>query len=151
MKHVSFSGRLVMLGSGSMGQGVLPLIRRHSDMPMDRITIVTADARGRDVAAECGVRFVEEPATRDNYRDLLVPLLGRGDFLLNLSVEVSSVALIELCQEIGALYLDTCIEPWPGGYTDLSDRKSTRLNSSHANISNAVFCLQKKLHSRLLS
>src|SRR3712207_8601925 len=26
----------------------------------------------------------------------------------------------------------------------LSDRKSTRLNSSHANISNAVFCLKKK-------
>src|SRR3712207_7734448 len=26
----------------------------------------------------------------------------------------------------------------------LSDRKSTRLNSSHANISYAVFCLQKK-------
>src|SRR3712207_8057662 len=27
------------------------------------------------------------------------------------------------------------------------DRKSTRLNSSHANISYAVFCLKKKLHS----
>src|SRR3712207_8330876 len=27
---------------------------------------------------------------------------------------------------------------------DLEDRKSTRLNSSHANISYAVFCLQKK-------
>src|SRR3712207_8330187 len=27
-----------------------------------------------------------------------------------------------------------------------SDRKSTRLNSSHANISYAVFCLQKKKH-----
>src|SRR3712207_8739419 len=27
---------------------------------------------------------------------------------------------------------------------DLSDRKSTRLNSSHANISYAVFCLKKK-------
>src|SRR3712207_8411055 len=27
---------------------------------------------------------------------------------------------------------------------DLLDRKSTRLNSSHANISYAVFCLQKK-------
>src|SRR3712207_8741226 len=26
------------------------------------------------------------------------------------------------------------------------DRKSTRLNSSHANISYAVFCLQKKTH-----
>src|SRR3712207_8688848 len=28
--------------------------------------------------------------------------------------------------------------------TDPSDRKSTRLNSSHANISYAVFCLKKK-------
>src|SRR3712207_6912014 len=28
---------------------------------------------------------------------------------------------------------------------DRSDRKSTRLNSSHANISYAVFCLKKKM------
>src|SRR3712207_7373314 len=28
----------------------------------------------------------------------------------------------------------------------LADRKSTRLNSSHANISYAVFCLKKKNH-----
>src|SRR3712207_6863059 len=27
-----------------------------------------------------------------------------------------------------------------------ADRKSTRLNSSHANISYAVFCLKKKIH-----
>src|SRR3712207_7770869 len=31
------------------------------------------------------------------------------------------------------------------GYSEMSeDRKSTRLNSSHANISYAVFCLKKK-------
>src|SRR3712207_7305967 len=30
------------------------------------------------------------------------------------------------------------------GATPLLDRKSTRLNSSHANISYAVFCLKKK-------
>src|SRR5258707_2973618 len=30
------------------------------------------------------------------------------------------------------------------GLADNSDRKSTRLNSSHANISYAVFCLKKK-------
>src|SRR3712207_7543863 len=33
-------------------------------------------------------------------------------------------------------------------YTPVTrDRKSTRLNSSHANISYAVFCLKKKNHS----
>src|SRR3712207_7067261 len=31
-----------------------------------------------------------------------------------------------------------------GFLTDAQDRKSTRLNSSHANISYAVFCLKKK-------
>src|SRR3712207_9002596 len=31
------------------------------------------------------------------------------------------------------------------------DRKSTRLNSSHANISYAVFCLKKKSHTSLLA
>src|SRR3712207_7827566 len=33
--------------------------------------------------------------------------------------------------------------PFPVG-TTVRDRKSTRLNSSHANISYAVFCLKKK-------
>src|SRR3712207_8060743 len=45
------------------------------------------------------------------------------------------------------------LAPYPGGegdrryYQDAAiraDRKSTRLNSSHANISYAVFCLKKK-------
>src|SRR3712207_7557449 len=31
------------------------------------------------------------------------------------------------------------------------DRKSTRLNSSHANISYAVFCLKKKKHNKASS
>src|SRR3712207_7499887 len=35
-------------------------------------------------------------------------------------------------------------KPRPGLPGQLEDRKSTRLNSSHANISYAVFCLKKK-------
>src|SRR3712207_7652370 len=35
-------------------------------------------------------------------------------------------------------------QPEVGGQGGLQDRKSTRLNSSHANISYAVFCLKKK-------
>src|SRR3712207_7093629 len=34
----------------------------------------------------------------------------------------------------------------PGPDGPAADRKSTRLNSSHANISYAVFCLKKKKH-----
>src|SRR4051812_47617748 len=93
MKHVAFSGRLVMLGFGSIGQGVLPLILRHIDMQKDRIRIVTGDTRGATIAAEYGVPFEVHPLNRTNYREILAPMLGAGDFLLNLSVDVSSVAL----------------------------------------------------------
>nr|WP_294505599.1 saccharopine dehydrogenase C-terminal domain-containing protein [uncultured Rhodopila sp.] len=128
MKHVAFGGRLVMLGFGSIGQGVLPLILRHIDIPRDRISILSGDTRGRDIAAEYGVPFTILPLTRGNYRDVLTPLVGAGDFLLNLSVDVSSVALIDFARERGALYLDTCIEPWAGGYTDPSLTPSQRSN-----------------------
>src|SRR3712207_7379014 len=43
---------------------------------------------------------------------------------------------------IGAIH--TYLELYARFFVDLVDRKSTRLNSSHANISYAVFCLKKK-------
>jgi homospermidine synthase len=128
MKHAAFAGRMVMLGFGSIGQGVLPLILRHIDMPKDRIEILTSDDRGAAIAAEMGVKHSVLPLTRENYEAELRARLTKGDFLCNLSVDVSSVALITLCREIGALYLDTCIEPWLGGYTDPSLSPSQRSN-----------------------
>jgi len=126
--HVVFPGRLVFVGFGSIGQGVLPLILRHVGIKPEQITIVTCDELGEGIAAEYGIRFVRHALTRDNYRSVLEPLVGNGDFLLNLSVDVSSVALIKLCRERGALYLDTCIEPWAGGYTDPNISHSHRTN-----------------------
>src|SRR5580704_12842088 len=122
------NGHLVIVGFGSIGQGVLPLILRHIDIAPQNITIVTAEPRGKEVAAEYGVNFVETALTRENFRAMLEPLIRAGDFLLNVSVDVSSVALIELCQQKGVLYLDTCIEPWPGGYTDPNLSPSARSN-----------------------
>ncbi len=126
--HVVFPGRLVFVGFGSIGQGVLPLILRHVGITPDRVTIVTADESGQEEAAEYGVRFIKHPLTRENFKRVLDPMVGRGDFLLNLSVDVSSIALIKFCAERGALYLDTCIEPWPGGYTDPTIPPSRRTN-----------------------
>ncbi len=126
--HVVFPGRIVFVGFGSIGQGVLPLILRHVGVSPDRITIVTAEDAGRQEAQEYGIKFVKQPITQENHVQVLGPLLSAGDFLLNLSVDVSSIALIKLAREKGALYLDTCIEPWPGGYTDQSVSAARRTN-----------------------
>ena len=126
--HVNFAGRIIFVGFGSIGQGVLPLILRHIGTSADRITIVTAEDAGKAEAEQFGVTFVKTALTPANYRSTLEPLLGRGDFLLNLSVDVSSAALVELARERGALYLDTCIEPWAGGYTDPDASVESRSN-----------------------
>ncbi|CAA7623358.1 Homospermidine synthase [Candidatus Terasakiella magnetica] len=128
MQQIVFPGHLVIIGCGSIGQGVLPLILRHFQIDPAKITIITACERGHDVADKYGIRFINKALTEDDYRDRLTPMLRKGDFLLNLSVDVSSIALVELCRDLGALYLDTCIEPWPGGYTDPNLSPSLRSN-----------------------
>src|SRR3712207_7708693 len=46
--------------------------------------------------------------------------------------------------------LDVALGVVVGQEQHLGDRKSTRLNSSHANISYAVFCLKKKRRTTLV-
>jgi homospermidine synthase len=123
-----FPGRIIFVGFGAIGQGVLPLILRHIGCPAARMTIVTAEDQGHEEAKAYGIRFIKERLTRENLRRTLEPLVGRGDFILNVSVDVSSVALIRLAWEKGAMYLDTCIEPWPGGYTDPATPVARRTN-----------------------
>ena len=42
-----FPGRIIIVGFGAIGQGVLPLILRHIGCPPERITIVTAEEQGQ--------------------------------------------------------------------------------------------------------
>ena len=128
MEKYAFNGKILIVGFGSIGQGVLPLILRHFTVAPDRITIVTADKRGEDVAAEYGVRFIIDPLLPHNHQDIVRSHIGPGDFLVNVSVDVSTMALIEHCQKNNILYIDTVVEPWEGYYTDPSLSVSQRSN-----------------------
>lgn len=126
--YVDFPGRVVIVGFGCIGQGLLPLILRHIKVTPQAITIVAADRQGRQVAAEYGVNLLSKPLLPESYRQVLDPLVNRGDFLVNASVDVASLALISYAHEKGALYLDTSIEPWPGGYNNPALAAAARTN-----------------------
>jgi len=127
-KHESFSGRLVMLGFGSIGQGILPLLPRHLGIQPNRIKIVKTSEDRSGIAAQYGAEVIATPLNEGNFEAVLEPLLGEGDFLLNLSVDVASLALIRFCRKRGVFYLDTCNEPWPGRYDNPSLSASQRSN-----------------------
>lgn len=124
----TFGGTLLILGFGSVGKAVLPLLLRHIEMAPKKIKIVAPHEDSEGICAEYGVQFIQQELTKDNFHSFLDEHLKEDDFLLNLSVDVSSLSLIEYCWRKNIFYLDTCIEPWPGRYTDASAPPSKRSN-----------------------
>ncbi len=129
--HARFDGPIVMIGFGSIGRGTLPLILRHIACDPARITVIDPDDTDRKLVEQAGARFVKDAVTRENHRDLLMPLLtgdGQQAFMVNLSVDVSSTAMMEVCKDANALYVDTVVEPWLGYYMDGSLSMAQRSN-----------------------
>jgi homospermidine synthase len=126
-----FDGPIVMIGFGSIGKGTLPLIERHIAFDRSKFVVIAPDDRDRNLLDERQIRFIHLAVTKDNYRDLLTPLLtagpGRG-MVVNLSVDTSSVDLMEFAKDIDAFYIDTVVEPWPGLYLDGKRSVSERSN-----------------------
>jgi homospermidine synthase len=130
-RHGRIEGPIVMIGFGSIGKGTLPLIERHFDFDQDRFVVIDPNDADRKLLDERGVRFAHLGLTRDNYRDVLKKYLTAGEgqgFCVNLSVDTSSLDIMRFCREIGALYIDTVVEPWAGFYYDKSLGNEARTN-----------------------
>jgi homospermidine synthase len=120
-----------MVGFGSIGRGTLPLILRHIKCDPKRITVIDPDQSQSLLAERQGVSFINAAITKTNYRQLLKPLLTAGPgpaFIVNLSVDVDSLAIMRLARETRSLYIDTVIEPWPGVYYNTKLPQADRTN-----------------------
>ncbi|NLH80727.1 MAG: homospermidine synthase [Phyllobacteriaceae bacterium] len=127
------TGPIVMIGFGSIGRGTLPLIERHFKFDKSRLVVIDPSDADRALVDERGYAFVHQAVTKDNYRDLLTPFVKNGDgraFIVNLSVDTGSLDLMKFARELGALYVDTVVEPWLGFYFD--DKATTADRSNYA-------------------
>lgn len=117
---------------------MLPLIYRHLNISAEQITVIAPCDIDEELCKQYPFKFKKLEITKENYIDVLSKELSKGDFLLNLSVNVSSLDLIKFIRDKGVNYLDTCIEPWSGGYTDAtlspSDRSNYALRESVINL-----------------
>jgi homospermidine synthase len=129
-KKISFAGRILMIGYGSVGRCTMPLLEKHFDMPLSHITVIDADDHSADIArfTAKGVNYLIQPIFAGNLEATLAKFTSKGDLILNLSVEVSSHEIMEWCQKNGVLYLDTCIEPWAHYYDNQSIPEEQRTN-----------------------
>lgn len=127
-KGVCCERNFVFIGFGSIGQALLSPLLDYFDITSKQITIITGDERGKAIAQEFSIAFHINPLTPQNFRTLLTPHIGPDTFVINVSVDVSTKDIISFCQERGALYIDTVIEPWAGQYTNPELSPSERSN-----------------------
>jgi homospermidine synthase len=121
-------GPIVMIGFGSIGRGTLPLIERHFEFDPKRFHVIEPDDLHHTFLVQHGVNHLHTALTRENYREVLGGLLTGGGFVVNLSVDVSSLDVMTFARERGALYIDTVAEPWAGFYFDESVPYAGRTN-----------------------
>ncbi|OJF09342.1 saccharopine dehydrogenase NADP-binding domain-containing protein [Couchioplanes caeruleus] len=111
---LTFPGRVLLLGSGSVSQCLQPLLLRHLDMDFTRLTVMDfedlADKISDTLAA--GARYVRHRITPENLATTLGEYLGRGDLLINLSWNIDTIDIIDWCQRHDVLYVDTSVELW---------------------------------------
>jgi homospermidine synthase len=129
--HAHFDGPIVMIGFGSIGKGTLPLLERHIEFDASKFVVIDPVDTDRALLDERKLRFNKVALSKANFREVLTPLLttgpGRG-MIVNVSVDTSSVDLMDFCKDINAFYIDTVVEPWPGLYNNRNATVSQRSN-----------------------
>lgn len=114
---LKFDGRILLLGSGSVSQCLQPMLRRHLEMDLGRLTVLDfADPAtlGSTLAetVRAGAAFVQERVTPENLDAVLSQYLSVGDLLINLSWNIDTGDIVDWCQRAGVLYVDTSVELW---------------------------------------
>lgn len=116
--------KILILGFGSVGQGLIPVLTRELGITTQDIQVLTADHRGQWLADKLSISHRVERITVENYTTLLADY-SDVDLVINVTVDVSSKDVMTWCQNNGIMYLDTCVEPWQGGYRDANVLNTT--------------------------
>lgn len=112
-KLAGHAGRTLFLGFGATGQTMLPLFFRHIDCDLRRVTVLDKVKRPEFAPyANTGIRYIELEIVQDNMESVLSSLLSAGDFLINLSLNIDALAIVEWCLKHNVLYIDTSLERW---------------------------------------
>jgi homospermidine synthase len=122
----NFEKKIIILGAGSISVALIPIIFKHLKNPS--VTIISEDNRNYEVTSKYNLTRIQERLEKESYISILDKYTNSGDFIINLTVDVSSQDLIEYCSLKNINYIDTCIQPWVGFFDNFSISNSERSN-----------------------
>ena len=114
-KHTEFDGKILIIGYGSVGQAILPVVLRHIVVDPKHITVLERDNHRQLFIKRhggSGVNYVRQELNVGNYKKELKKYVGEGDLIINASLNIEAQALLEWCMENGVMQVDTSLERW---------------------------------------
>ena len=141
-QYAKFDGKILVLGYGSVGQAILPLLLRHIDCNPEDITVLEKDNHEkvfRKRNKDCGIRYVKSEIIEDNYETELAKYVSAGGIIVNCSLNIDAYSLIKWCMSNDVMQVDTSLERWADKHDEeipnLADRT---LYHTHATLRKAV-------------
>jgi len=114
------TAKIVILGYGTIGQCVLPLLLDRLKRPASSVTVIDRVDPPDRLAPfrEAGLTYLKRTIDPGNFAGVLATVTEPGDLLLNLTMGIDSLAVADWCHQNGVGYLDTALEPWEGFVED---------------------------------
>src|SRR3712207_2756602 len=116
-------------------------INEKKEIPVIRDIQIPKELENAFVFTAC---MLEMKACLEEHREIWRKEFKNGGYL-KANYKIALGRMINLCDMLSKKYTENGIKMTDFARIKIIDRKSTRLNSSHANISYAVFCLKKKI------
>ena len=114
-KYAYFRGRILVLGYGSVGQAILPLLLRHIQLDPKKITVLEKD-NNKDIFDKrhrgTGIAYVRKEIGPSNYKKELSKYVGDGDLIVNCSLNIDAESILTWCMDNGVMQIDTSLERW---------------------------------------
>ena len=112
-KLVKMPGRVLQLGWGSVGRAMLPLVLKHLDMEPSSVAVIEKDDNKEEFKRlHPGVGYEVIEIVEENMAKVLAAHVGRGDFIIDLAVNIDCAEILDWCRRHDVRYINTSIERW---------------------------------------
>lgn len=123
---ISFGGRVLVLGAGSVSRCLLPLLLRHFDMDFTKLTVMDFEDLRHLIpdTLNAGASYVQHRLSPDDLAETLSQHVGPGDLLIDLAWNIDACEIIQWCHDNHVLYINTSVELWDP-YADIENKPPT--------------------------
>jgi homospermidine synthase len=131
-KTVKFDGNVVCIGAGSVWECMFPLLVKHLDLDLSKVTIIDMLDRKPVLKnwIDAGATFEQIQIVPENFEEVMENHFAAGDLCIDLAYDICCIEILQWCRDNEVLYINTSIEEWD--YTDGFDSRSSYDKSLYA-------------------